>query len=62
MNEKKARAYWEAVQALHRRQATLSDASRWTSLPYNHVSLVTDRGSAEALAARILGFADASTA
>lgn len=58
VNEKKARNYWNAVQALHRRQAALNGGSRWMQLPYNHVSLVTERRSAEAIAESILAFVD----
>jgi len=56
MNDEKARKYWDAVHELHQRQASLNDASRWMNLPYDHVSLVTDRASAYAVAANILDF------
>lgn len=56
ISDAKARKYWDAVDGLHRRQAALNGASRWLSLPYHHVSLVTRRASAEEIATRILGF------
>jgi pimeloyl-ACP methyl ester carboxylesterase len=56
INDEKARKYWDAVDDLHRRQASLNDASRWLRLPHNHVSLVTGRAGAEEVAARILDF------
>lgn len=56
MNDEKARKYWDAVRELHQRQASLNDASRWMRLPYNHVSLVTDRASANEVASNILDF------
>jgi pimeloyl-ACP methyl ester carboxylesterase len=56
MNDEKARNYWDAVHELHQRQASLNDASRWMRLPCNHVSLVTNRASAEEVASNILGF------
>jgi pimeloyl-ACP methyl ester carboxylesterase len=56
INGEKARKYWDAVDGLHRRQASLNDASRWVSLPYNHVSLVTNRAGAHEIASRILSF------
>lgn len=56
INDEKARKYWDAVDGLHRRQASLNDASRWVSLRYNHVSLVTNRAGAEEIASHILSF------
>lgn len=56
MNDEKARKYWDAVHELHQRQASLNQASRWMRLPYNHVSLITDRTSANEIASNILDF------
>jgi len=56
VSDGKARKYWDAVDALHRRQASLNDASLWLGLPYHHVSLVTNRVSAEEIATHIVGF------
>ena len=56
MNDEKARKYWDAVHELHQRQASMNDASRWMRLPYNHVSLVTDRACAGDVASNILDF------
>jgi pimeloyl-ACP methyl ester carboxylesterase len=56
INDAKVGKYWDAVHGLHKRQASLSSASRWMSLPDNHVSLVTNRVSAHRIAASILEF------
>jgi pimeloyl-ACP methyl ester carboxylesterase len=56
MNDAKARQYWDAVREMHQRQASLNDASRWSSLQDNHVSLITRRASAQRVAADILDF------
>ena len=56
INDAKVGMYWDAVHALHKRQASLSNASRWMSLPSNHVSLITSRLSAHRIAAHILEF------
>jgi len=56
MNEARAKKHWDAIHQLHQRQASLNAASRYMSLPYNHISLVTHRVSAETIAASILDF------
>jgi pimeloyl-ACP methyl ester carboxylesterase len=56
VNDAKASKYWDAVHGLHKRQAALSGAGRWMSLPSNHVSLVTSRADAHRVAAHILEF------
>lgn len=56
MNDEKARQYWDAIHELHRQQASYNQASRWMRLPYNHVSLVTNRASAREVASHILDF------
>lgn len=54
VNDEKARKQWDAIHELHQRQASLNAASRWMSLPYNHISLVTNRASANEIASNIL--------
>lgn len=56
ISDEKASKYWDAIDELHRRQASLKEASQWLSLPYHHVSLVSNRASAEQVASHILGF------
>ena len=56
VNDEKARMQWDAIHELHQRQASLNAASRWMSLPYNHISLVTNRASANEIASNILDF------
>ena len=56
INDAKVSQYWDAVHGLHKRQASLSDASRWMSLPSNHISLITNRANAHRIAAHILEF------
>ncbi|HET7331197.1 alpha/beta hydrolase [Dyella sp.] len=56
MNEDKAKKQWDAIHQLHQQQASLNTASRWMSLPYNHISLVTNRTSADTIASSILDF------
>jgi pimeloyl-ACP methyl ester carboxylesterase len=56
IDDEKAGKYWDAVHGLHRRQAALSDAGRWMSLPSNHISLVTCRANAHRIAAHLLEF------
>lgn len=45
-----------ASHALHRRQASLNSASRWTTLPYSHVGLIVDPDSAAQVATATLDF------
>ncbi len=56
INDAKVSRYWDAVHGLHKQQASLSDTSRWMSLPSNHISLVTSRAIAHRIAACILEF------
>lgn len=56
ISEDKAREYWDAASGLHQRQAARNAAGRWIGLPYNHVSLVTDRSAAQIVARHILDF------
>jgi pimeloyl-ACP methyl ester carboxylesterase len=56
LDEDRTRCYWEAVHALHRRQAEQNGAGRWMSLPYGHISLVTHQAGAAKVAAAILDF------
>jgi pimeloyl-ACP methyl ester carboxylesterase len=44
------------VWALHKRQAALNAAGRWLGMPYEHVSLVSDRVAATAVANHIFDF------
>jgi pimeloyl-ACP methyl ester carboxylesterase len=56
IDDAKVGKYWDAVHELHKRQASLSDNSRWMILPSNHISLITSRANAHQIAAHILGF------
>ncbi|MEW9573811.1 alpha/beta fold hydrolase [Rhodanobacter sp. Si-c] len=56
MSDEKTGRYWNAIHGLHRRQASLNDASRWMSVRNNHISLVTNRASAGEIASSILDF------
>ncbi|HEY1075083.1 MAG TPA: alpha/beta fold hydrolase [Fontimonas sp.] len=57
LDEERMRNYWDAVYALHQRQAARSDGGRWLRLPYNHISLLTRRAAAEEVARAIIEFA-----
>ena len=55
-NEAKEERFRLAAMNLHQRHAAQNKTSRWTTLPYNHVSLVTDQAGATAVAAKLLDF------
>ena len=55
-SERKAQRFRHATHAVHRRQAALNAQGRWMSLPYDHVGLIVQRDSAEAIATRTLAF------
>lgn len=54
--DKKQAAFQAAAHALHQRQAAQNGAGRWSSLPYGHVGLVTNRTAAAEISAGILQF------
>lgn len=54
--DRQEQEYTAAAHALHRRHAAQNDASRWTTLPYGHVGLVTNRSGADSVAAEIVRF------
>ena len=56
ISDEKFAGMMDSVRELHKRQAQLNGASRWMSLPYNHVALMTNRGSAEQIAKHLLDF------